>query len=173
MAPARLSPARRQAVELLSENTRQQIDHWLTKFPPEKKRSAVIQSLMAAQEQNGGWLSEELITAVAAYLDIPPAWAYEVASFYSLFHLRPVGRHKLALCTNISCWLCGAEDLVRHLEARLGIALGETTQDGRLTLVREEECLAGCVGAPMMIVDGHYHENLTAQKVDKILDRLD
>ena len=159
--------------ELLSQETRDRIDHWVAKFPPEHKRSAVIQALTAAQDQNGGWLNGELITAVAQYLEIPPASAYEVASFYSMFDLEPVGRNKVAICTNISCYLCGAQDIVRHVEGRLGISLGETTDDGRITLVAEEECLAGCVGAPMMLVNGHYHENLTPDKVDTILDGLE
>lgn len=158
---------------LLTPGTRARIDHWVAKFPPGRQRSAVIQALMAAQEQHGGWLSRELITAVAAYLAIPPAWAYEVASFYSMFHLEPVGRHKVAICTNISCHLCGALAIVEHVERRLGIKLGETTEDGRITLIREEECLAGCVGAPMMLVDGHYHEHLTPERVDEILDELE
>ncbi|MDJ0655429.1 MAG: NADH-quinone oxidoreductase subunit NuoE [Xanthomonadales bacterium] len=161
------------AEQILTEKTRSRIDHWLGKFPPEQKRSAIIQSLMAAQDQNGGWLSKDIITAVARYLDIPAAWAYEVASFYSMFDLHPVGRHKISICTNISCWLCGAEDVVGHVEKKLGISLGQTTEDGRITLIQEEECLAGCVGAPMMIVDGHYHEHLTPEKVDDILDGLE
>lgn len=158
---------------LLSEATRQRIDGWVARFPADQKRSAVIQSLMAAQDQNGGWLSRELIEAVAHYLGLPPVWAFEVASFYSMFHDHPVGRHKVNICTNISCWLNGAEDLVRHTEKRLGIKMGETTNDGRITLVVEEECLAACCGAPMMVVDGHYHENLDAEKMDEILDGLD
>ncbi len=156
----------------LTADTQSKIDHWVAKFPPDRKRSAVIQALTAAQDQNGGWLSKELITDVAAYLDIPAAWAYEVASFYSLFHLEPCGRNKVALCTNISCWLRGANDLASYMEKKLGIEMGETTEDGRITLVQEEECLAGCVGAPMMIVNGHYHENLDEKKVDEILDGL-
>ncbi len=161
------------ASALLTEETRKKIDHWVAKFPADRKRSAVIQSLTAAQDQNGGYLTTELMTAVAEYLDIPSAWAYEVGSFYSLFHLHPVGRHKVAICTNISCYLCGANDIVRYVENKLGIKLGETTDDGRITLVQEEECLAGCVGAPMMIVDGHYHEHLTEEKIDRILDSLE
>ncbi len=156
----------------LSPETLAKIDHWVGKFPPDQKRSAVIQALTAAQDQNGGWLSKQLITDVATYLDIPAAWAYEVASFYSLFHLEPCGRNKVALCTNISCWLRGANDLAQHLEKKLGVEMGQTTEDGRITLVQEEECLAGCVGAPMMIVNGHYHENLDPSKVDEILDDL-
>ena len=158
---------------VLTDATRAKIDHWVAKFPPERQRSAVIQALMAAQDQNGGWLSPELITGVAAYLEIPAAWAYEVASFYSMFDLEPVGRHKVAICTNISCHLCGALEIVGHVEKKLGISLGETTEDGRITLVEEEECLAGCIGAPMMLVDGHYHENLTPERVDEILDALE
>ena len=157
----------------LTDATRAHIDHWVAKFPPDRKRSAVIQGLMATQEQNGGWLSDELIAATAKYLDIPPVWAYEVASFYSMFDLQPVGRHKVAICTNISCWLNGAEDIVRHCEGRLGIKHGESTPDGRIFLKIEEECLAACAGAPMMVVDGHYHEKLTTEQVDKLLDGLE
>jgi NADH-quinone oxidoreductase subunit E len=156
----------------LGAETRAHIDHWVAKFPPERKRSALIQGLIVAQEANGGWLTDELITAVARYLDLPPVWAYEVASFYSMFETAPVGRNNVAICTNISCWLNGAEDLVRHCEQRFGITLGQSTPDGRLYLKREEECLAACCGAPMMVVNGHYHENLTATKVDEILDGL-
>ena len=157
---------------VLSAETRAEIEHWLAKFPPDRRRSATLQALMAAQQQNGGHLTDTLIAAVAGYLGIPPVWAYEVASFYSMFQLEPVGRHNVAICTNISCWLNGAEDLVRHCEQKLGIRLGESTPDGRIFLKREEECLAACAGAPMMVVDGHYHERLTAQKLDQILDGL-
>lgn len=160
--------------ELLSAETKATIDHWLSKFPETEagRRSALIQSLTAAQDQNGGWLSPELIGAVADYLQLPPAWAYEVASFYSMFDLKPVGRHKITICDNISCMLCGAEEVVRYVEEKLGIKMGETTPDGRVTLKKEEECLAACCGAPMMVVDGHYHEKLTPEKIDQILEGL-
>ena len=158
---------------LLNEGTRASIDHWVSKFPAENKRSALIQALIAAQHQNGGWVSKDMIEAVADYLDLPPVWAFEVASFYSMIDQKPVGRHKVNVCTNISCWLNGAEDMVSHIEQKLGIKLGETTADDRITLVVEEECLAACCGAPAMVVDGHYHENLDTDKVDKILDGLD
>ncbi len=127
---------------------------------------------MAAQEQNHGWVSDEILTAVAKYIGIPPVWAYEVASFYSMLHLDRCGRHKVSICTNISCWLNGATALVEHAERKLGVKLGESTADGRVHLVAEEECLAGCVRAPMMLVDGEYHENLTAEKFDAIVDAL-
>ena len=156
----------------LSAETRAHIDHWLGKFPADRKRSALIQGLWAAQEQNGGWLSDELIAAVANYLGIPPVWAYEDATFYAMFELRQVGRNSVSFCTNISCWLNGAEDLVAHAEQKLGVKLGETTSDGRVYLRCEEECVAGCCGAPVAVVNGHYHEKLTPAKVDELLDGL-
>jgi NADH-quinone oxidoreductase subunit E len=158
---------------MLTEKTQNTIDHWVSKFPQDKNRSALIQSLIAAQEQNGGWLTLELTEAVAQYLDLPPVWAHEVVSFYSMFFTEPVGRHKVNICTNISCWLNGAEGMLEHAEEKLGVKLGETTGDGRVTLVREEECLAGCCGAPMAVVDGHYHEKLDIEKLDAILDGLE
>jgi NADH-quinone oxidoreductase subunit E len=156
----------------LSVETRARIDQWVAKFPEDRKRSALIQSLMAAQEQNGGYLSDEMMVAVAKYLELPAIWAYEVASFYSMLHVGRCGRHKVSICTNISCWLNGATRLVEHAEKKLGIKVGETTPDGRIHLVEEEECLAGCVRAPMMLVDGHYHENLTPESFDRIVDDL-
>ena len=159
--------------DLLDEGTRATIDHWVSKFPAEQKRSALIQALLAAQHQNGGWVNRDMIEAVADYLEVPPVWAFEVASFYSMIDQEPVGKHKVNICTNISCWLNGAEDIVSHVENKLGISLGETTEDERITLVVEEECLAACCGAPMMVIDGHYHENLDTETIDKILDGLD
>ena len=157
---------------LLSEHTRKEIDHWVAKFPPGRQRSAVLSALRAAQEQNEGFLTPELLEAVAEYLKLPPVQVYEVASFYSMFELHPCGRHHVSICTNISCMLRGAEDLVAHVERKLGIRLGESTSDRRVFLKREEECLAACTGAPMMMVDHVYHEHLTAEKVDRILDEL-
>jgi NADH-quinone oxidoreductase subunit E len=156
----------------LNDHTRAHIDAWLAKFPSDRKRSAVLQGLMAAQEQNQGWLTDEMIAAVAKYIGIPPVWAYEVATFYSMFETKQVGRNNVAVCTNISCWLNGAEDIVRYCEKKLGIRHGESTADGRVYLKVEEECLAACCGAPMMVVNGHYHEKLTTEKVDEILDGL-
>jgi len=157
---------------LLSEATRREIDHWVAKFPPGKQRSATISSLRAAQEQNDGFLTPELMDAVAQYLDLPPVQVYEVAAFYSMFELHPCGRHHVSICTNISCMLNGAEALVAHAERKLGIKLGESTPDRRVFLKREEECLAACTGAPMMMVDHVFHEHLTPEKLDKVLDEL-
>ena len=158
---------------LINAESCARIDAWLEKFPPEHKQSAVLPALHILQEQNGGWVSRELLDAVADYLDMPPVMVYEVGTFYSMIELEPVGRNMVALCTNLSCMLCGAESLVEHVEKKLGIRLGETTADGRITLKREEECLAACAGAPMMTVNGHYHENLSPEKVDEILDALE
>ena len=165
--------AERISEKLLSEHQRHEIDEWLAKYPREGRRSAVIPALHVAQEGNGGWLSEELLDAVAEYLDLPPVAVYEVATFYSMFDLQPVGRHKVNICTNISCMLCGGDELLAHVEQRLGIRVGESTPDGRITLKQEEECLAACTGAPMMLVDEAYYTDLTPEKVDEILDKLE
>ena len=159
--------------DLLSAESRAHIDAWLEKFPADQQQSAVLTALQAAQEQNGGWVSRELMDAVADYLCLLGVQVYEVASFYSMIELEPVGRNMVALCTNLSCMLCGAETIVEHVEKKLGIKLGETTADGRITLKLEEECLAACSGGPMMTVNGHYKENLTPEKVDAILDGLE
>ncbi len=156
----------------LSQHTRAQIDHWIAKFPPGRQRSACIAALRAAQEQNNGYLTAELMDAIAEYLKLPPIQVYEVASFYSMFETHPCGRHHVSICTNISCMLNGAEDLVAHAQAKLGIKLNESTADGRIFLKQEEECLAACTGAPMMMVDHVFHENLTPAALDKILDEL-
>ncbi|WP_430389499.1 NADH-quinone oxidoreductase subunit NuoE [Dyella sp. 20L07] len=156
----------------LNDHTRHHIDEWVARFPPDRKRSALIQALFAAQEQNHGFLTDELITAVSKYLELPAVWAYEVASFYSMLETKPVGRNNVAICTNVSCWLNGADDLVKHCETKLGIKLGESTADGRVYLKREEECIAACSSAPAMTVNGHYHERLSIAKIDEILDGL-
>jgi NADH-quinone oxidoreductase subunit E len=160
------------AYELLTKETQAEIDVWLAKYPLDQRRSAVIGALHAAQEQNGGWLSKPIMQAVGQYLEIPAIWVYEAASFYSMFFTKPCGNHKVAICTNISCMLNGAEQIVEHAESTLGIKLGETTKDGSITLVREEECVAACVGAPVMLIDGHYHENLTNAKIEELLTNL-
>ncbi|MGB8692867.1 MAG: NAD(P)H-dependent oxidoreductase subunit E [Steroidobacteraceae bacterium] len=157
---------------VLSEQTRHEIDHWVARFPAGRQRSAVIAALRAAQEQNHGYLTSALMDAVAVYLQLPPIQVYEVASFYSMFETQPCGRHHVSICTNISCMLRGGEELVAHVEKRLGIRLGESTPDGRIFFKREEECLAACTGAPMMMVDHTYHEHLTTARVDQILDEL-
>ena len=156
----------------LSDHVREEIDRWVAKFPPDRKRSAVIAALHAVQHENNGYLTTDLMDAVAAYLELPDILVYEVASFYSMFETHPCGRHHVSICTNLSCMLNGAEELVAHAEKKLGIKLNESTPDKRIFLKREEECLAACTGAPMMMVDHVFHEYLTPEKVDKILDDL-
>jgi NADH-quinone oxidoreductase subunit E len=157
---------------ILSSHVREEIDHWVAKFPDGRQRSAVIAALHAAQHENKGYLTPELMNAVAAYLDLSPIEVYEVAAFYSMFETRPVGEHSISVCTNISCMLRGSGEIVEHIEKRLGIKLGDSTPDGKFYLKREEECLAACCGAPMMMVDHVYHENLTIEMVDQILDAI-
>jgi NADH-quinone oxidoreductase subunit E len=157
----------------LSEHIREEIEKWKARFPEDRQRSAVIGALHAAQHENEGYLTTELMDAVADYLELPNIQVYEVATFYSMFQTRPVGRNDVAICTNVSCMLRGADDIVAHVEKKLGITLGESTADGRIFLKREEECLAACCGAPMMMVNHRYHENLTIDQVDAILDGLD
>ena len=157
---------------LLTEHTRHEIDEWVARFPEGRQRSAVLSALRFAQEQNQGFHTTELLDAVAEYLKLPPIWVYEVASFYSMFETHPCGRHHVSVCTNISCMLNGADDIVAYIEKKLGVRLGESTADGRIFLKREEECLAACTGAPMMMVDHVFHEYLTPARVDEVLDKL-
>ena len=159
--------------DLLSAHARAEIDHWLTRYPADRKQSAVLAALREVQHENGGYLTTELMDAVADYLDMPPIAVYEVASFYSMFELKPVGRHCIAVCTNISCMLRGGETVLPHIEKKLGVKLGESTPDGKFYLKREEECLAACCGAPMLQVDHIYYEHLTPEKVDQVLDSLE
>jgi len=158
---------------LLSEHAREEIDHWIAKFPQGKQRSAVIAALHIVQHENEGYLTQELMDAVANYLDMPPVQVYEVASFYSMFETEKVGRHCVSVCTNVSCMITGAEEIVAHIENKYGIKTGESTDDGKIFLKKEEECLAACTGAPMMMVNHRFYENLTPEKVDEILDGLE
>ena len=160
------------AENLLTQESISEIDTWVAKYPPEHKESAVMAALRIAQDQNGGWLTDELIEEVARYLDMEPIAAYEVATFYSMYELSPVGKHKICVCTNISCMLRGSDEVVNHLENRLGIKLGETTEDGKFTL-KEVECLGACVNAPVAQLGNKYHEHLTPSTIDTLLAQLD
>ncbi|MEE9135705.1 MAG: NAD(P)H-dependent oxidoreductase subunit E [Gammaproteobacteria bacterium] len=158
---------------ILSNQVQAEIDRWIAKFPQGRQRSAVLAALHAVQHEHGGFVTPELMDAVANYLDLPAVQVYEIATFYTMIETRPVGRHSISVCTNISCMLRGSDDIVSHIESKLGIELGESTPDGKIYLKREEECLAACCGAPMMMVDHAYHEDLTPAKVDAILDALE
>lgn len=152
----------------VSEAGLQEIKKWLLKFPENEKQSAVMTALMIIQEEQG-YLTTDAMDAVAAYLDMPAVAVYEVATFYSMYERKPIGRHLVNVCTNISCKLRNSAGVVTHLEKKLAIKLGDTTADGRFTL-RSVECLGACVNAPMMQIDKDYHENLTAEKIDAVLE---
>jgi len=158
---------------LLSDHAKEVIEQWKSRFPEGRERSAVISALHVVQHENDGYLTAELMNAVADYLDLPTIQVYEVATFYSMFQTKPVGRHNVAICTNVSCMLRGSDEIVEHVEGKLGVKIGESTDDGRIYLKREEECLAACCGAPMMMVNHKYYENLTTDQVDEILEGLD
>lgn len=158
---------------LLTAHTIEEIDDWISRYPAEQKRSALLGALRAVQHQNNGFLTIELMDAVAEYLQQPKIAVYEVASFYSMYELEPVARHNVAICTNISCMLMGSDSVVEYIEKKLGIKVGDSTADGRIYLKKEEECLAACAAGPMMQVDHVYHEKLTPEKIDEILDALD
>ncbi|MHB1543477.1 MAG: NADH-quinone oxidoreductase subunit NuoE [Gammaproteobacteria bacterium] len=160
------------ASRVLTPRVQAEIDQWVGKYPPYGKRSAVLAALRIVQEENGGWLSPESLEAVAGYLGLPPVEVEEVASFYSMYERKPIGRHSISVCTNVSCMLCGGESILSHIEKRLGIRPGQSTPDGRFYLKPEEECLAACAGAPMMMVDHVYYEHLTPERVDEILEGL-
>lgn len=158
--------------DLLSAHVREEIDDWLKRYPQDQRQSAVLGALRAVQHEQG-YLSSEMMDAVADYIGMPEIAVYEVGSFYSMFELKPVGRHSISVCNNISCMLRGGDSILAHIERKLGIKVGQSTPDGRFYLKREEECLAACCGAPMMQVNHVYYENLTPERVDQILDGLE
>jgi len=157
---------------ILSETVRKQIDLWLIRYPSDQKRSGVLEALRYAQEENKGYLTIELMNAVADYLSLPHIAVYEVASFYTMYNLKPVGKHIINVCTNISCQLQDCDTILNYLKTRLKINLNETTADGLFTL-RSVECLAACADAPVAQVGRKYYENLTCEKVDALLKELE
>ncbi|OOZ40676.1 NADH-quinone oxidoreductase subunit NuoE [Solemya elarraichensis gill symbiont] len=157
---------------LFTDEVRAEIDKHIAKYPADWKQSACMPALTAVQEMNGGWLTRELMDQVAAYLDMPAIAVYEVATFYSMYEHKEVGRHKICLCTNISCMVNNSDSILDHLNKRLGISFGEVTKDGKFS-IKEVECLGACGGAPMMQIGDHYYENLTTEKIDSILEGLE
>lgn len=154
-----------------SKDLIRKIDHELAKYPDDQRQSAVMAALTHAQDEYGGYLTNDLISAVADYLKIPRIFAEEAATFYSMYEHKPVGKHKICVCTNISCRLKGSEGIVSHLKDKLKIGFGEVTKDGEFSL-KHVECLAACVNAPAMQIGDDYYENLTNDKVDGILKNL-
>ena len=158
--------------DLLTAHEREEIENWLERYPEDRKQSALLAALRAVMHEDH-YVSVEKMDAIADYLGLDEIAVYEVASFYSMYELKPVARHNVAICSNISCMLMGSQSLIDHVQNKLGIKLGESTDDGRIYLKKEEECLAACAGGPMMQVDHVYYEDLTPEKVDAILDALE
>jgi NADH-quinone oxidoreductase subunit E len=157
---------------LFTPEIRAEIDRHVAKYPAEWKQSAVMPALTLVQDWNGGWLSRDLMDDVAAYLDMPAVSVYEVATFYGMYDLEPTAKHKVCVCNSVSCMLCGSEELIEHVERKYGVRPGETTADGRFTF-KEVECLGACRHAPAVMLDKSYHENLSAQDLDKLIEGLD
>jgi len=158
---------------VLSDPVKKEIDRWIEKYPPDQKKSAIVKALLLAQEQNGGWLSDVAMNAVADYLDVPHIVAYEAATFYDMYNLKPIGKNKISVCTNVPCMLRGSDEIIDCLKKRLQINVGETTKDGLFT-IKEVECMAACAAAPMcQINDKKYHEHLTPEKMLGLIDRLE
>lgn len=158
---------------ILTTHEREEIDSWLKRYPEDRSQSALLAALRAVMHEDH-YLSTEKMDAVADYLDLPKIAVYEVASFYSMFELdeKAAAKNTISVCTNISCMLNGADKIVEHVEEKLGIKMGESTPDGKFFFKVEEECLAACCGAPMMQLNHVYHENLTPEKIDKLLDEV-
>jgi len=143
----------------------------IMRYPEGRQASAVIPLLDMAQRQNGNWLPQAAMDYVAAMLDMPPIRVYEVATFYTMFNLKPVGEYLIQICTTTPCWLRGSSEIVRACKEKLGIGMNETSADGRFTL-REVECMGACANAPMVQINDDYYEDLTPQSMDAILDAL-
>jgi len=156
---------------MLSTQAIEKIDYELTKYPADQRQAAVMSALRIVQTERG-WLSKESISEVAQYLSMPEIAALEVASFYNMYDLSPVGKYKITVCTNISCMLRDSDEIVSHLQTKLGVGFNEVTADGKFCL-KEGECMGACGGAPLMTVNNHaMHEFLTPEKVDEILEAL-
>ena len=156
---------------MLSNEAIKKIDYELTKYPADQRQAAVMSALRILQTERG-WLSQECISEVAAYLRMPEIAAMEVATFYNMYDLEPVGKYKITVCTNISCMLRDSDAIVDHLQAKLGVGFNEVSADGKFCL-KEGECMGACSGAPLMTVNNHtMHEFLTPESVDKILESL-
>ena len=156
---------------MISNEAKKEIDFWVSKYPEGRESSAVMQALTIVQKENGGSLNSELINDVAQYLEMPAISVQEVATFYENYNHKPVGKHVLRFCHNISCMLNGSDELISYLEDKLGVKTGEVSKDG-LVSVKKVECLGACVGGPMCQIGDQYHEHLTKDKLDNILENL-
>lgn len=146
------------------------VNRIIKRYPEDRQKSALLPLLHIAQSENSGWLSSEMMDYVASLLEIQPIEVYEVASFYSMYNLKPVGRCVIEVCQTGPCWLKGSEELLEYYENKLGIKPGQTTADGRFT-IKTVECLAACGNAPVVQVGTEYHENMNAEKADQLLEQ--
>ena len=157
---------------MLTPESLEKIDREITKYPPGRRQSAAVAALAIAQDEKG-WLSNELIEFVAAYLGMTPIAAYEVASFYGMYNLKPVGKYKLTVCTNLPCMLSGGVDAGEYLQQKLGIGYNETTPDGKFTL-KQGECMGACGDAPVMLVNTRRMcGSMLPEQIDKLLEELE
>lgn len=161
-----------QEIAVLSDEVIEEIDRWVAKYPEGKQRSAVMQALMIVQEDNGGWLTGPLMNAVAKHLHMPPVAVMEIATFYSMYEHKPVNRHVISVCTNVSCQLKGAMEVVDALEKKCQVKMGGNSPCGKVTL-REVECLGACIGAPVLQIDKDYAENVAPEDIDNIVEGLE
>ncbi len=166
-----MAGSNKQTATILSKHERDDIDMWIARFPEDRSQSALLAALRAVMHEDH-YISTEKMDAVAEYMDLPKIAVYEVASFYSMYELdeKAAAKNSISVCTNVSCMLNGSDEIVDHIEERLGIKMGESTPDGEFFFKIEEECLAACCGAPMMQLNHVYHENLTKEKVDALLE---
>ncbi|WP_018985711.1 NADH-quinone oxidoreductase subunit NuoE [Methylophilus methylotrophus] len=156
---------------MLSAESIEKIEYELSKYPADRRQAAVMSALRIVQMERG-WLSKESISEVAKYLRIPEIAALEVATFYNMYDLEPVGQYKITICTNISCMLRGSDEIVEHLQHKLGVGFNEVTPDGKFCL-KEGECMGCCGGAPLLHVNNsEMHEFLTTEKVDALINEL-
>lgn len=161
-----------QNIATLSDEVIAEIDRWVAKYPEGKQRSAVMQALMIVQEDNGGWLTQPLMNAVAKHLHMPPVAVLEIATFYTMYEHKPVNENMVYICTNVSCQLKGAMDVADHIEKRCKTKMGGNSPCGKFTL-REVECLGACVDAPIVQINKKFYENVSTENVDKILDEYE
>ena len=157
---------------IISDEIQNEIDCVRSKFPSNESKPAIIESLLILQHQNGGYVTQEIMRALANYLSVSEIDVLEVATFYTMINTEPVGRNVISVCNNVSCMLRGADDILKHVEKKLCVKVGESTSDKKFFLKDEVECLAACNGAPMMQVNHRNYENLTIKKVDEILDKI-
>ena len=148
------------------------IDNVLKKFPIDRKKSAIIESLLILQHHNSGYITKEMMHELANYLSVSEIEIYEVATFYTMINTKPVGKNVIAVCNNVSCMLRGSDQILSHLEKKLNIKVGQSTMDNKFYLKDEVECLAACNGAPMMQINHKNYENISIEQVDKIIENL-